>query len=114
MDLIVLCYWSLDIFASFFTGVFSNGHLILSLRHIGVLYLRRWFSFDCFILVPELLVALSQKGTASTESNVGLARVLRSTRFVRMFRFMRLLRLMKVKKVLRDLKGQFNNNNAWL
>lgn len=103
-------YWLLDIPASFFTAVYVNNTLLTKPSDIAKEYLKTWFFFDVFIVIPDVW-SLSFNDTAAAEviGDVGVVRALRAGRIVRLIRFLRLLRLFKILKVLRTMIDQVNN-----
>jgi len=83
-------FWSLDIAASFISGVYVNGTLQMDLTRIARAYAKSWFAFDLAVLVSEWVIM-------AIEANASSMSLLRT---VRVLRLMRLVRIHKLKVVL--------------
>lgn len=92
-----LCYWSMDIPASFFVGFTVDGSLELNLRAIALRYLRSGFLFfDLFLVSVDVLGLVGKMGgetTGTGEQPTGIFRTLRMTRVLRTLRVLRLIKL---------------------
>jgi len=108
MDWIIVVYWTLDVVASFLTGVYINGKLDMRPQYIARHYSRTWLPFDLVLVLPEWVMLFAGRGAeGTTATSVGLARALKGIRFLR---FLRFLRVIKAEKVWQDLKARINNN----
>jgi CRP-like cAMP-binding protein len=92
MGWVTLVFWSMDMFASLFTGYYKNGKLVMDQQAIMLNYFRGWFWVDCIVVLPDWVL----KAMGSVTNVAGLGRILR---IVRVMRVLRLLRLLKLKKV---------------
>lgn len=95
-------FWTLDIFLSFFTGVYINTELVKRLGAIAKSYAKSWLLFDVLVVTPIWLVMLL--GTESSTTNS-----LQAFKYVRMLRFMRLLRLAKFSRMLGEALAGINS-----
>lgn len=109
MTWVGVLYWTLDIGASFITGVYINGELEMDLKKVVLYYVKGWFPFDLAVVAPEW-VSIFMGDESETVSSSGMARTLRGGRIFRFIRFIRLLRLVKVQRVLGDLKARINSS----
>ncbi len=48
--------FTIDIFMSFITGIYSKGTVVLSKPKIARLYLRSWFLVDLLACLPLILI----------------------------------------------------------
>jgi len=53
MDWFILCFWTLNVFASLSVGYVEHGMVVLSMRKILLRYMRTWFAVDLLVLVPD-------------------------------------------------------------
>lgn len=107
-------YWTLDICASFLTGIYVGSEPELRLKKIARNYLQSWFPFDVAVVLPEWLLLL-MSNLADVAASFGLARSMRTARVLRVLRFlkfMHLLRLVKMRQLTDDLRDKLNNDVA--
>lgn len=107
-------YWTLDISASFITGIYVGSEPELRLKKIARNYVQSWFPFDVAVVLPEWLLLLVNN-LADAAASLGLARSMRTARVLRVLRFlkfMHLLRLVKVRQLTEDLRDKLNNDVA--
>eukprot|EP00927_Polykrikos_kofoidii_P005413 TRINITY_DN12147_c0_g1_i1.p1 TRINITY_DN12147_c0_g1~~TRINITY_DN12147_c0_g1_i1.p1 ORF type:complete len:842 (-),score=165.59 TRINITY_DN12147_c0_g1_i1:251-2716(-) len=102
-------YWTLDIVASFFTGVVINGELCVRLMIIAKLYFRTWLTFDLLVTVPLWPIMLIPGMDESSDTQT-----LRWMRYVRMLRFLRLARLAKFEHLLGEALEFVNSSTVIL
>jgi len=110
-QIVSTAYWLLDIPASFLTAVYVNNTLLTKPSDIAKEYLKTWFFFDVFIVIPDVwsLSFSDDAATAEVVGDMGVVRALRAGRIVRLIRFLRLLRMFKILKVLRTMIDRVNN-----
>jgi len=96
-------FWTLDIGASFLTGFYERGSLVMSKSRIATHYFMTWFQFDVpIVLLDWMLLGLG----AGDESTASVGKVIKSLRLWRMVRTLRLLRLLKVKRLVEAIQDQ--------
>ncbi|CAE7226211.1 TRPT1 [Symbiodinium sp. CCMP2592] len=79
VQILSTAYWLLDIPASFFTAVYVNNTLLTKPSDIAKEYLKTWFFFDVFIVIPEILLW----GGQADAQGVGLVHVLVFSKYVK-------------------------------
>eukprot|EP00913_Durusdinium_trenchii_P011577 g10871.t1 len=89
---ITTIFWVFDVPATFFTATYVNDILCFRLPDIASAYLRGWFLFDMFMLVPDLIVLLAPE---MADGPAGVFRMARARRVLRLFRFVQIVRLWK-------------------
>lgn len=93
MHWVITAFWVLDIPASFLTAVYINDVLRFRLTDIARHYLKSWFLFDFFMLLPDLIMLLIP---GLDDGTTGLLRISRARRMFRLLRFLQLFRFSKV------------------
>ncbi|CAK0882271.1 unnamed protein product [Prorocentrum cordatum] len=106
MDWCILCFWTLNVFASLTIGyVDRRGVVVLSMRRIALRYIRTWLAIDLLVLVPDwtstIVAAVVTRNNAGEDSD--MFRLLRVLRLVRMVRLLRLLKLRKILMTINDM-----------
>lgn len=94
VDLITTCFWTLDVFVSFFAGFYTNGLVEMRWRHTVHRYFVTYFFTDLAILAADWAIAVLQLTNPSRRdtSDIDLVRIVRLLRFVRIVRLFRLRR----------------------
>eukprot|EP00746_Dinoflagellata_sp_MGD_P067855 gnl/MRDRNA2_/MRDRNA2_28018_c0_seq1.p1 gnl/MRDRNA2_/MRDRNA2_28018_c0~~gnl/MRDRNA2_/MRDRNA2_28018_c0_seq1.p1 ORF type:complete len:924 (-),score=128.16 gnl/MRDRNA2_/MRDRNA2_28018_c0_seq1:67-2673(-) len=105
---VTLCFWTIDIVISFFTGFYREGEIELSRRRIMCNYLSTWFLPDCIIVALDWMTVFADSERGAT----ALVRMGKAFRGLRVLRSLRLLRLMKFMKVLEEIQDRIFSD--WL
>jgi len=97
-------FWTLDIVASFLTGIYLKGVLQMRPRTIAWNYLTTWFLSDVLILIAHwLTLFILDKGSSPAWP------VMAFLRGARVLRLVRLLKMLKVQMVLHEIGSRFNS-----
>mmetsp|Transcript_131080 Transcript_131080/g.330913 ORF Transcript_131080/g.330913 Transcript_131080/m.330913 type:complete len:789 (+) Transcript_131080:73-2439(+) len=99
LELLGAVYWTLDIVASFLTGVYVNSNVIMELHHVAIHYVKTWFGFDAFVVIVQWLIIHLDGG----QSETGIVK------YVRVLRYSRLLRLAKFEQLLANILERINS-----
>lgn len=117
MQWLSLCFWALDIPASFFVGIHVQGTLQMNLGVIARHYLRTFFamdvslvSIDICVIAIAFLTAGDTGGDATDPS--GVARVAKSWRMLRILRGLRLIRLIKLPQNLASIMQHIHSERV--
>merc|ERR1719382_1544790 len=105
MDWFILCFWTLNVFASLSVGYVEHGMVVLSMRRIVLRYMRTWLAVDLLVLVPDwtfTIVDVVVTGSKAGEDGE-IFRLLRVLRLIRMVRLLRLLKLRRVFDTINDM-----------
>ncbi|CAK0899575.1 unnamed protein product [Prorocentrum cordatum] len=105
MDWLILCFWTLNVFASLTVGYVEHGVVVLSMRKIVLRYVRTWLAVDLLVLVPDWAFTIVDVAAAgSTAGDDGdIFRLLRVLRLIRMVRLLRLLKLRRIFDTINDM-----------
>jgi hypothetical protein len=105
MDWFILCFWTLNVFASLTVGYVEHGVVVLSTRKIVLRYIRTWFAVDLLVLVPDWTFSIVDVvATGGSDGDDGeIFRLLRVLRLIRMVRLLRLLKLRRVFDTINDM-----------
>mmetsp|Transcript_19487 Transcript_19487/g.52230 ORF Transcript_19487/g.52230 Transcript_19487/m.52230 type:complete len:804 (+) Transcript_19487:68-2479(+) len=103
MAWLIAVYWSLDILASFTTGQYVNGKLVMDPARIARRYALTWLPFDVLIVLPDWLSLLF-------EDKFDFLNSLSILRGARALRFVRLLRVVKLDKAVKIFQERINSN----
>ena len=99
-------FWALDIGASFFTAIYINDTLTFRLVDIARTYLRSWFWFDLFMLIPDIVGMFLELD----DGPAGILRVARSRRILRLFRFFQIIKVWKLVERFESTRLQLRND----
>lgn len=105
MDWFILCFWTLNVFASLTVGYVEHGMVVLSMRKIVLRYMRTWFAVDLVVLVPDwtfTIVDVAAAGSSAGDDGE-IFRLLRVLRLIRMVRLLRLLKLRRIFDTISDM-----------
>jgi hypothetical protein len=110
---ISLMYWTLDVLATFNTGVYTKrGKLINTRVGIAAVYLKGWFILDVMIVGFEwsgiLQEWLGQK-KSNASAAAGAGRAGRLARIGRAIRVLRLMRLAKLRRILHTIQSTIDS-----
>lgn len=93
-DWISRIFWTADVAASFFTGVYINSELELRFSQVARHYATGWMAFDVAIVLSEwipLAVAAFSSEPAAVDAVLDALRLLRLARVLRLWKLGRLL-----------------------
>jgi len=100
-------FWSMDLCATFNTGVFvKGGHLIMDRRQVAWIYLHRWLLPDILIVAADWFAIVKGSTDDGANSTVQAGKYLRVARVIRL---LRLLRLAKLRHILFMLEQLIDN-----
>uniref|UniRef100_A0A7S0A433 Ion transport domain-containing protein n=1 Tax=Pyrodinium bahamense TaxID=73915 RepID=A0A7S0A433_9DINO len=92
-------FWLTDVLVNFRTGFFSAGKLIMKPSQIAWRYLKGWFAFDVFCILPGWTYLILQAFSVGQDS--GQIVILQNIRMVRMVRYLAVLRLVRLTRFSR-------------
>eukprot|EP00927_Polykrikos_kofoidii_P004902 TRINITY_DN11938_c0_g1_i2.p1 TRINITY_DN11938_c0_g1~~TRINITY_DN11938_c0_g1_i2.p1 ORF type:complete len:1094 (-),score=211.84 TRINITY_DN11938_c0_g1_i2:166-3447(-) len=102
-------YWTLDLPSRFFVGRSTKeGFCEMRFTRIAVYYMQTWFFFDALLMIMDWLVTL---GSDAFEE-VGVVRIIKSSRLGKSVRVVRAMRLMRVFRAEGILEGVFDAVNC--
>jgi len=105
MTWFVLCFWTLDMGASFLTGYQEGKRAVLEPKLVAWNYLKSWFPLDVLIVSCDwFYVLIVGQGTSA-------ARLGRSLRIARAVRTLRLMRMLKLKRILQEIQDNINTES---
>lgn len=100
LSYITLGFWMMDMAASFRTGFYYNGDLVMNATRIARNYFKSWFVLDIsFIAIDWMSLVL----TVWADSSGDGVRVLRFTKISRMLRIFGVLRMARLMRVVENL-----------
>lgn len=103
-----MIFWSLDVFASLFTGYQSGKRTILDPPQVWRRYLKSWFALDaCLIGLDYVYVITSDSLNGSSAARLG-----RSLRTLRFIRTLRLVRLLKMKRIIQEIQDHISTETV--
>lgn len=97
-----LCFWMIDVLASFSTGFYKEGVLEMRPNRIAGQYLRSWFGLDVVIIACDWFSLLSPQNNQQGTEAVGVLRFSKLSRLVRIVTVLRLVRLADISVRLTD------------
>jgi len=100
---IAMCFWTIDIPVSFFTGFLSNGVAELRPSKIAQNYMRGWLSFDVVVVSTDWTIFSVMRYAAGAAEAASGTEYTRIGQMLKFFRLMRLVRLLKADGVISDL-----------
>lgn len=103
VEWITAIFWTLDIVASFCTGVFVKGQLEMKFSHVSRKYAKTWLTLDILMVLTEWVLIAFTTGDDPAASSVGAVRNMRA------LRFMRLVRLVKFERLSNQLMRRVNS-----
>jgi len=106
-DWVSRAFWTVDVAASFLTGVYINLELELRFWEVARHYAKGWMAFDVVIVISEWIPVFIMPSVGEPS---GTGRVLDH---VRLLRFVRTFRLLKLEMVFEHFGSVFNSSMAW-
>jgi len=104
MDYLSLCFWTINIPATFLVGVVKDGVLIMVPSKIAWNYLKTWLLVDLFVVVPDWVFTFLRQFWGDGQGVDGdFVKLLRMLRLTRTLRLLRLLKLKWILEVLNDM-----------
>ncbi|CAJ1432423.1 unnamed protein product [Effrenium voratum] len=101
-------FWNLDIIASFMTGYYEDGNLILRPVKIAKNYCQSWLMFDLTVVSLDWLILF-----LATDSDAqGVHRLSKTVRLLRFLRMVRILRLAKISRMSEAVQEQIQSQSA--
>lgn len=104
-----ICFIS-DVLATFNTGFYIKGTLVMNRKDIIKDYIKFWFWMDVVASMPYNWFVGNIFGGDSTSSAYNAPKVLRLMRIFRFLKVLRLLRLAKLKKILMKIEDYIASN----
>ena len=104
-----ICFMA-DILATFNTGFYTKGNLIMNRKEIIKDYLKFWFWMDIVASLPYNWFLGSVFGGDSTSNTYKAPKVLRLIRIFRFLKVLRLVRLAKLKRILVKIEDYIASN----
>jgi len=98
--LAAMCFWTMDIVLTFFTGYYERGNEELSRKKIAWKYLRTWLLIDVTLVTADWLGVV----LGGRKKEISLARMGKTLRFLRILRSLRLLRLAKLQRLIESFQ----------
>eukprot|EP00929_Paragymnodinium_shiwhaense_P080101 TRINITY_DN41752_c0_g1_i1.p1 TRINITY_DN41752_c0_g1~~TRINITY_DN41752_c0_g1_i1.p1 ORF type:complete len:493 (-),score=95.14 TRINITY_DN41752_c0_g1_i1:97-1575(-) len=98
-DMILLLFWTADMFQALNLGFYTKGRYVNSHRQIWLNYLKTWFVVDLIVVGPEWMSIIAGSGDIFG----GASRMLKTVRAVRVLRLLRLLKLQRIINMLYDM-----------
>jgi hypothetical protein len=106
-DWISRIFWTVDIAASYLTGVYINLELELRFWKVARHYAKGWMAFDAVIVISEWIPLFIMPSGGEPDGTGSVLDHLRLLRFVRTFR------LLKLEMVFESFGYVFNSTMAW-
>jgi len=106
-DWVSRAFWTVDVAASFLTGVYINLELELRFWEVARTYAKGWMAFDVVIVISEWVPVFVMSGGGESS---GAGRMLDH---FRLLRFARTLRFFKLEMVFERFGSVFNSAVAW-
>ncbi|CAK0870053.1 unnamed protein product [Prorocentrum cordatum] len=106
-DWVSRVFWTVDIGASFFTGVYIDLELELRFWEVAKHYAKGWMAFDAVIAISEWIPVFIMPSGGGPDGTGTLLDHFRLLRFVRTFR------LLKLEMVFERFGSVFNSTVAW-
>jgi len=103
LNILICCFWTGDIAASFLVGYYSDGHVEMRPRKIAIHYLRSWFVLDISLVATDWTFLLAGLNTK--------ARFMRLGKVATCMRVLRLARLMKFHIVVSDITEHIHSEH---
>ncbi|OLQ07994.1 Potassium/sodium hyperpolarization-activated cyclic nucleotide-gated channel 2 [Symbiodinium microadriaticum] len=101
-------FWNLDIIASFLTGYYQDGNLVMEPVKIALNYAKTWLAFDMTVVSLDWIILL----LAADSDAQGVHRLSKTVRVLRFLRMVRILRLAKISRMSEAVQEQIQSQSA--
>jgi len=101
-------FWNLDVIATFMTGYYEDGNLILKPVKIAWNYAKTWLLFDIIVVSIDWIILF----LAADSDAQGVHRLSKTVRLLRFLRMVRILRLAKISRMSEAVQEQIQSQAA--
>lgn len=101
-------FWNLDVVATFMTGYYENGNLILEPVKIAWNYAKTWLLFDIIVVSIDWIILF----LAADSDAQGVHRLSKTVRLLRFLRMVRILRMAKISRMSEAVQEQIQSQTA--
>lgn len=101
-------FWNFDILATFITGYYEDGNLILEPVKIAWNYTKTWLIFDVTVVSIDWIILF----LAADSDAQGVHRLSKTVRLLRFLRMVRILRLAKISRMSEAVQEQIQSQSA--